>query len=173
MATSYEVKVTGFAPPIAGAVEDRLEQCRETYEEHRHRIYTLAFWLTGNELAAEELSVTTFRQMLVLHPRPSAEALDRALIRVASEFLPIGDLTLRCETATEVKSVRRNIKRVHLEEALLALPVTERIIFFLRDVERYDHARIGRILSIGEEASCQAAHQARLRVREVLASLNR
>lgn len=172
MASSYqEVKVTSFVRTLAAA--DRLEQCRETYDEHRHRIYTLAFWITGNELSAEELSAATFRQALALHPRPSAEALDRTLIREAGEYLPIGELTIACATTTEVKTVRRNIKRVHLEEALLALPVTERIIFLLCDVERYDHARIGRIMSIGEEASRQGAHQARLRMREILATLPR
>jgi len=174
MASSYQdVKVTSFVPALPLAVADRLAECRETYDEHRHRIYTLAFWITGHELMAEELSVATFREALERHPRASAEMLDRTLIRQASQYLPIGELTLRCAPVSEVKTVRRNIKRVHLEEALLALPVTERIIFFLRDVERYDHARIGRILSIGEEASRQAAHQARLRVREVLAALNR
>jgi RNA polymerase sigma-70 factor (ECF subfamily) len=174
MASSYqEVKVTSFVPTLTLAAEDRLEQCRETYEEHRHRIYTLAFWITGNELAAEELSVTTFREALARHPRASAEALDRVLIREAAALLPIGELTLHCGIATEVKTVRRNIKRVHLEDALLRLPVTERIIFFLSDVERYDHARIGRVLNIGQEASRQGAHQARLRMREILATLNR
>jgi RNA polymerase sigma-70 factor (ECF subfamily) len=173
MASYQDVKVTSFVSALPLAAEGHLAECREIYEEHRHRIYTLAFWITGNELAAEELSVATFREALAQHPRASAEALDRALIREASQHLPIGELTLRCGPATEVKNVRRNIKRVHLEEALLALPITERIIFFLRDVERYHHARIGRILSIGEGASRQGAHQARLRMREILATLNR
>jgi len=96
-----------------------------------------------------------------------------ALDPQSAALLPIGELTLHCGIATEVKAVRRNIKRVHLEDALLRLPVTERIIFFLSDVERYDHARIGRVLNIGQEASRQGAHQARLRMREILATLNR
>jgi RNA polymerase sigma-70 factor (ECF subfamily) len=171
MATSYqEAKMTGLTAVLAA--EDRLAQCHETYEDNRHRIYSLAFWITGNELAAETLAVDTFRKAFALHYRPSAEALDRVLVREAEGYFSIGELTLACAAATRIETVRRNIKRVHLEQAVLAVPVTERVIFILRDVEGYDYARIGRVLGIGEEAARQGAHQARLRVREILATLN-
>jgi DNA-directed RNA polymerase specialized sigma24 family protein len=39
----------------------------------------------------------------------------------------------------------------------------------MHDVERYGHVRIARLLGISEESSMLGLHQARLRMRELLA----
>jgi RNA polymerase sigma-70 factor (ECF subfamily) len=65
--------------------------------------------------------------------------------------------------------VRRNTLRVDLERAVIQLPNTEKMIFLMHDVEGYDHAHIARLLSITEDSSRQGLHQARLRMRELLA----
>jgi DNA-directed RNA polymerase specialized sigma24 family protein len=78
---------------------------------------------------------------------------------------------LECAAANEVRSLRRNVKRVHLECAVVQLPATERMIFLMHDVERYDHGRIARTLGITQQESALGLHQARLRMRELLATM--
>ena len=68
------------------------------------------------------------------------------------------------------RGMPRNIKRVELECAVVELPPTERMIFLLHDVECCEHARIGRLLGLSEQESLVGLHQARLRLRELLAS---
>jgi RNA polymerase sigma-70 factor (ECF subfamily) len=60
---------------------------------------------------------------------------------------------------------------VHLEEAVSQLPATERVIFLMHDVEGYDHARISRTIGLSVEESRVGLHQARLRLRELLAKM--
>ena len=60
--------------------------------------------------------------------------------------------------------------RTHLERAVVQLPPTERMIFLMHDVENYDHCRIARYLELTEDQSRNALHQARLRLRELLAT---
>ena len=36
------------------------QQQRDVYESHRHRTFSLAFYMTGNEIEAEEILATTF-----------------------------------------------------------------------------------------------------------------
>ena len=68
-----------------------------------------------------------------------------------------------------MQSVRRNTLRVDLERAVVQLPPTEKMIFLMHDVESYDHARIARTLGLSDEESRLGLHQARLRMRELLA----
>ena len=100
---------------------------------------------------------------------PSAEEIDRCLISVLREYMPLGTLSLDCAPCEKVLSVRRNTLRVDLERAVVQLPPTEKMIFLMHDVESYDHARIGRALGISDEESRLGLHQARLRMRELLA----
>jgi DNA-directed RNA polymerase specialized sigma24 family protein len=69
-----------------------------------------------------------------------------------------------------VSQVRRNTRRADLERAVVQLPSTERMIFLMHDVENYDHARIARTLGISEVESKAGLFQARLKLRELLAS---
>ncbi len=87
------------------------------------------------------------------------------------EARPIGVLTLSCDQAKQVFQVRTNTMRVHLERAVVQLPATERLIFLLHDVEQRGHAAIARLLGLSESESVNGLHQARLRVRELLASM--
>jgi len=170
MAASIEqAKLNGFATAISRP-EARVRAYQEAFEENRHRVYSLAFRMTDDELVAEELMINSFCRAFALSPDPDAESLDRALVTELRELMPLGTLTLECDTCSEVVGLRRNVKRVELERAVVQLPVTERMIFLLHDVERYDHSRIGRILGLSEQESAYGLHQARLRLRELFAS---
>lgn len=142
------------------------------YERNRHRIYSLSFWMMDNELAAEELMKRSFCRAFAGCDQPDSDDINRSLIAELREFMPVGRLTLQCAPCSQVRSVRRNTLRVDLERAVVQLPNTEKLIFLLHDVEGYDHARVARLLDLSEEESCCGLHQARLRLRELLAKAN-
>ena len=164
-ATTFELDA-----PIPFLAQTSMERCRQAYEQNRHRIYALAFWMTDNELAAEELTLQTFLSACNDCDAPTADQIDRALLHELRECMSIGALTLSCEPVTRVVSVRNNTLRVDLERAVVQLPSTEKMIFVLHDVEQYSHGRIARLLGISQDESIQGLHQARLRLRELLVS---
>ncbi|MFB3812536.1 MAG: RNA polymerase sigma factor [Terriglobales bacterium] len=156
---------------LTSSSETGARACEEIYQRNRHRIYALAFLMTDNELMAEELMQISFRTAFSKSAAPSAETIDRALVAAVRNLMPLGTLTLACSPSTRVANVRRNTLRVHLEQAVVQVPPTERMIFLMHDVEGYDHARIGRCLGLAEDESKQGLHQARLRIRELLAAM--
>jgi DNA-directed RNA polymerase specialized sigma24 family protein len=126
--------------------------------------------MTDNELAAEDLAERTFRQAFAAYENPSFDDIDRTLIAELRRTMSFGSLSLHCEECTKVAKVRENTLRVDLERAVMQLPLTERLIFLLHDVESYDHYRITRYLGLSHTESQLALHQARLRIRELLAA---
>ncbi len=152
------------------AVESRTAECKAIYEEHRHRIYSLAFWMTDNELAAEQMAANVFLRAFTSSASPRTEHIDQAFLDAVREFTSIGTLSLN-KTASQSKSVRGNVKRVHLERAVVQLPATEKLIFLLHDVEGYDHRQIARLLGIEEQESQFGLHQARVEIRELVSRM--
>ena len=172
MASSIQqAKLAGFAvglPGLAHTEEFQFEQC---YEANRHRVYALAFWMTDNEISADEIMRNVFLRVFASSLQPSAEVVDRALIAELREISPLGTLTLECAPATAILNVRKNIKRTDLEQAVVEVPRTERLVFLLHDAEGYDHRKIARLLGLSLNESQQALHQARLRLRELVAQM--
>jgi len=166
MASSSKVL---YLPGVAA--EARADR-EHIYQANRHRVYSLAFWMTDNELAAESLSQAAFVRAFAAAAEPTSEMIDRALLAEVRELMPLGELTLQCAPATAVVNVRRNVKRVHLECAVVQLPATERLLFLLHDVEGYDTQKISRLLGLGAGEVLQGLHQARLRMRELIAEQN-
>ena len=162
MTTAQQARMFGFATYMPAVLQRSVDSHNETYEQNRHRVYALAFWMTDNEWAAAELMTHTFC-------RAFAKEIDRCLISDLREYMPLGTLTLDCAPCERVLSVRRNTLRVDLERAVVQLPNTEKLIFLMHDVESYDHARIARTLGLTDDESRIGLHQARLRMRELLA----
>ena len=156
---------------VANAPFEQLDSYKAIYEQNRHRVYALAFWMTDNEISAEEITGNVFRRAFARSASPSPEAIDRAFMTEARSLAAIGCVTLDCNDATDVLNVRRNTLRVHLERAVVQLPATERLIFLFHDVEGYDHGRIARLLGMTQAESQFGLHQARLRIRELVASM--
>ncbi len=167
--TTQEVEIVGFDAYVPAVLQQGTFSSKEIYQQNRHRIYSLAFWMTDNELAAEELMVRTLSRALAEDANATPHDIDRALIAELRDCMPLGSLSLDCAACDRVLSVRRNILRVEFECAVVQLPSTEKLIFLLHDVERYDHARIAGLLAITEDESRRGVHQARLRLRELLA----
>jgi RNA polymerase sigma-70 factor, ECF subfamily len=169
MATSIlYAKFTGFAY-VLPALASRAESFKAIYEEHQSRIYNLAFYLTDNEMTAEDLTARVFSNVFAVNSTPSAEVLDRALVNELRETMPIGALTVNEPISTETANARRNVKRAVLERAVMNVPATERMIFLMHDVEGYDHSRIARTLGISTDEVRTGLHQARLAVRRAVA----
>ncbi|HEU5400546.1 MAG TPA: sigma factor-like helix-turn-helix DNA-binding protein [Terriglobales bacterium] len=165
MTDGIQAKILGLVSPARQAA--RREQYQKIHEANRHRVYSFAFWMTDNELSAEELSARTFHRAFAHSDAPSEETIDRMLLTEIREMMPVGSLTLNCPAAEKVEGIRHNVKRVHLERAVVQLPATERLIFVMHDGEGYSHERIARTLGISERESQGGLHQARLRIREL------
>ena len=154
-----------FSPETVIATTSR----REAFERNRHHIYAVAFWMTGNELAAEDLMSEAFCSAFLSAPNPSTDEIDQALVGELKKMFELPLFTLDCVPSTEVRNVRGNTLRTELELAVIELPATEKLIFVMHDVEGYDHDRVARLLGITERESRLGLHQARLRMRELLA----
>ena len=143
----------------------------QIYEENCDRIYSLSFWMTDNELTAEGLSSNTFLRAFAYSDEPSTDQIDRAFLAEVREFTAIGTLILKSEVSTDSRSIHGNVKRIHLERAVVQLPATEKLIFLMHDVEGYEHGRISRLLGISEEESRLGLHQARVEIRNLIARM--
>lgn len=170
MASTFE-NLSTLATFFPTSTTHELSIAETIYNENRHRLYALSFWMTDNELTAEELMQQAFCQAFEAAEAPSPELLDRTLITTLRGLMDIGKLTLACAPCSRVAEVRHNTKRVHLERAVVQLPATEKMIFLLHDVESYSHARVARYLGLTETETRHGLHQARLRVRELLAGM--
>ncbi len=160
----------GFAQYLPTLSQSKVDRYREIYELNRHRVYSLAFLMTDNELVAEELMIQSFTRAFAASHEPSDEDVDRALIAELREYVDFMPLSLQCAPCERIVSVRRNTRRVDLERAVAQLPATEKMIFLMHDVVRYEHGRVASLLGISEDNSCAGLHQARLRIRELLAN---
>jgi len=171
MASSFQgvINNVGIFVPAA---ESRKAEYSEIYAQHCHRIYSLAFWMTDNELTAEQLAGNTFLRAFASFGSPTTEQIDQAFLVEVREFTRLGTLTLNCVVSPQIKSVYGNVKRVHLERALVQLPATEKLIFLFHDVEGYGHERIALLLGIGEHESQLGLHQARIRIREIVSQMS-
>jgi len=146
---------------------------RDVYDSHRHRVFALAFYMTGNELEAEQILTTTFIQAFHEAPQPQAAQVDAALVAELRQRFPLGLM----ESAPDLKNIQpgsdlggSNVRRTDLEEAIQELPPTERFLFLLRDVEGYTPAAIAQLLDMPEAKVQRGLFSARIRLRQALAA---
>jgi RNA polymerase sigma-70 factor (ECF subfamily) len=167
MASSYQ-GIFDNAGVMAPAEQQRSAAYNEIYKGHCHRIYSLAFWMTDNEMVAEQLATNTFLRAFSGTMRPGTEQIDQAFLAEVRELMPVGSLQLNTVITPELPSIRGNVKRIHLERSVAQVPATERLIFLLHDVEGYKHERIARLLGISEKESRFGLYQARVQIRELV-----
>ena len=142
---------------------------RDVFETHRHRIFALAVYMTGDERVAEELLAQSFIQAFCASPSPDAVVVDLAFLQELRRIMPIGECSLKLsDVSMATASIRGNVLRTELESALLDLPATERLIYLMRDVEAYPADRIAGLLSLTEAEVKLALLASRLKLRELL-----
>ena len=152
------------------AAEQSLEQQqRDVYESHRHRAFSLAFYMTGNEIEAEEILATTFVRAFQAQERPDGFAVDSALVQELSQRFPVQEVEAPAVIVQGAAANQRNVRRSDLEAAVRNLPANERLLFLLRDVEGYAPAMISRLLNIPEPQVQRSRFSARIRLSQLLA----
>lgn len=147
-----------------------IDEQRDVFESHRHHIFSVAYYMTGDEREAEVILSSTFVQAFRQQARPAVETLDETLMgelrcRLSLDAVPPAQ-------AGEEGLSDRNIRRTDLEEALWQLPARERLCYLLRDVEGYASARVAALLEISEAEAQRTTLSARFRLRTLLAALH-
>lgn len=167
-----------FAPNSARIVARRQQKQgiearrRDIYDSHRHRTFALAYYMTGNEIEAEEILTGTFVEAFQAVEEPSGRDVDAALIdqlqqRSFLDAAAAAPTPASSESAPE--ALARNIKRTELEEAIQYLPSTSRLLFLLRDVEGYTPVAIAQLLKIPEPQVQRQLLTTRIQLRRILA----
>ncbi len=146
-------------------LEDRQ---RDVYDSHRHRVFSVSFYMTGSEMEAEDILHDTFVSAFHTADEPDQTIVDGALIEQLAERVSLADedLPIPC---TDDLDCGRNIRRTDLEEALRCLPALERLVFLLMDVEGYPSSRVSELLNKTNSEIFRTAIAARLRLRAELA----
>ncbi|MGC2163166.1 MAG: sigma-70 family RNA polymerase sigma factor [Silvibacterium sp.] len=146
---------------------------RDIYESHRHRTFSLAYYMTGNELVAEQLLADTFVRAFRAVQEPEGHDVDAALmeeLRQRSYLGPDAPTPFCASSAGSSTGLTGcNVKRTDLEEAIQSLPATDRLLFLLRDVEGYTPAAIAELLKISEAQVQRSLFAARIGLRRILA----
>jgi len=158
---------------VAVRAEERRTQHvqRDIYDSHRHRIFSVAFYMTGNEVHAEEILTNTFVQAFTVAPRPDRHAIDRALLSQLRSRFQISPVSTAVTVPESGQHLEKNILRTHLEEALQHLPPVERLLFLLRDVEGYPLEEVSSLTEIPPGQASRILMSARIRLRSILADM--
>lgn len=149
-----------------------IDEQRDIFESHRHHIFSVAYYMTGDEREAESILSSTFIQAFRESCTPSAVRLDRALMaelhrRLSLDSVPA--MPAADGSGAEGKGLgNRNVRRTDLEEALWQLPDRERLCFLLRDVEGYAPRHIAELLESSEGDAQRTVLSARIRLRSLL-----
>lgn len=146
-------------------LEDRR---RDVYDSHRHRVFSVSFYMTGSEMEAESILQDTFVRAFHAADEPDQAIVDGALVEQLAERVDFADEGLPIPASGNLPC-GRNILRTDLEEALRCLPALERLVFLLMDVEGYPASRVAELLRKTNAEIFRTAITARLRLRTELA----
>lgn len=149
-------------------LEDRQ---RDIYDSHRHRVFSVSCYMTGNEIEAEDILRSAFIRAFRHAAEPDRTIIDTALVQELQDqqVLRIDDQQ-PAPTAAYLPP-RHNILRTELEEAIRYLPSTERLVFLLMDVEGYSAQQVSELLKTPVPTVLRTALTARMRLRVELAAM--
>lgn len=143
---------------------------RDVYDSHRHRVFSVSFYMTGSELEAEQILEDVFVRAFRRNEEPDRAGVDTALIEELGEQMSLEDPNLPLPVV-DTQPTGRNVFRADLEEAIRALPPFERMVFLLMDVEGYNANRVAELMGKTDGEILRAAMKARLRIRAELAAM--
>lgn len=146
-----------------------IDEQRDVFESQRHHIFSVAYYMTGDEREAETILSSIFIEAFQQYAKPSVEKLDETLMTELHRRLSL-DPVPAMSAAGKASLSGRNIRRTDLEEALWQLPARERLCYLLRDVEGYTSARIAALFGTSEPDAQRTILSARLRLRSLLAA---
>lgn len=148
------------------------ERQRDIYDSHRHRVFSVSYYMTGSELEAEEILRGAFIRAFLQEDEPDAAGIDVALLEQLRDQRVLVEETPLPAPTTGYLPQRNNILRTELEDAIRFLPSKERIVFLLMDVEGYPAGRVADLLNVTPAVVLRTAMTARLRLRAELAAMN-
>ncbi|HEX3472415.1 MAG TPA: sigma-70 family RNA polymerase sigma factor [Silvibacterium sp.] len=147
---------------------------RDVYDSHRHRVFSLAFYMTGNELEAEEILTRTFVRAFRAVDEPQSQHVDAALIQELCQRFPLDQnepsASFRSELSAGSNLGGQNVRRTDLEEAIQMLPAMKRLLFLLHDVEGYSPTAISQLIEVPESQVRATLFSARIQLRHELAT---
>ena len=148
------------------------EHQRDVFESHRHRVFAVGYYMTANELEAEDILTETFVSAFSRQKEPDAHGVDKALLAELERRFSLEQVA-SASPDTDLALARTATHRTDMEEALAVLPPSERLIFLLKDVEGYPAAKIAGLLDLTELNVQRIILSARIRMRNALAAAHR
>lgn len=144
---------------------------RDIYDSHRHRVFSVSYYMTGSEIEAEDILRGAFIRAFRQADEPDNAIIDSALLHQLRDLQVLREDEPLPAPSTGYLPQRHNILRTELEEAIRFLPSTERMVFLLMDVEGYPSSRVAELLNMAPSAVLRTALTARLRLRDELAAI--
>ena len=183
-----DVQASAEAKAIAEAKQGSAEAFEILYHAHKRRIYSLCLRMTGNTAEAEDLTqeaflqlfrkIGTFRGESAFSTWMHRLAVNLVLMRFRKKGLVTSSLDEPVDSDYEGSRTRDfgsedlaltgSVDRIVLENAIQALPPGYRMIFFLHDVEGYEHQEIAGMMGCSVGNSKSQLHKARMKLRELL-----
>lgn len=148
------------------------ERQRDAWESHRHRVFSVSYYMTGSEVEAEEVLRDTFISAFRQCDEPDQAVVDAALIEHLAARLPLDEADSIPIPISAGALGRRNVLRADLELAIRYLPAIERLVFLLMDVEGYPVGQIAGLLQMRHPDVMRTAVMARMRLRHELALMH-
>jgi RNA polymerase sigma-70 factor (ECF subfamily) len=159
---------------VTEAQEQSVEQRqRDVFESHRHRTFSLAFYMTGSEIEAEEILAKTFVRAFQKDAEPDGFGVDRSLVCELAQRFSLRQEEPLATTSQGSGLGGANVHRNDLETAIRGLPANERLVFLLRDVEAYSPEATAKLLEAPAPEIERTLFSAHLRLRGLLADLAR
>jgi len=146
------------------------ERQRDIYDSHRHRVFSVSYYMTGSELEAEQILRDSFVRAFKAAPEPDQTLVDTSLVHELRSQQVLEEGEAAPPPAMDYLPQRHNILRTELEEAIRYLPSNERLVFLLMDVEGYPAKQVAELLKLSPSQVLRTALTARLRLRAELAA---
>jgi len=183
-----DVAENAEARAIEEAKNGSAEAFEVLYHAHKRRIYSLCLRMTGNPAEAEDLTqeaflqvfrkISTFRGEAAFSTWMHRLAVNLVLMKLRKKGVltssleePVesdsGDSRLR-EFGSDDLALAGSVDRVALQRAMGALPNGYRTVFYLHDVEGFEHKEIAKMMGCSVGNSKSQLHKARLKLRDLL-----
>ena len=176
----------------ARAVEEAKNGSAEAFEflyhAHKRRIYSLCLRMTGNPAEAEDLTqeaflqvfrkIGTFRGDAAFSTWMHRLAVNLVLMKLRKKAVLTTSMEETAESDSGESRKREfgsddmalvgSVDRVALQRAIESLPTGYRTVFYLHDVEGYEHKEIAKMIGCSVGNSKSQLHKARLKLRGLL-----
>jgi RNA polymerase sigma-70 factor (ECF subfamily) len=170
-ARGYFEEITPDVIAVQAREHSLAQAQRDIYDSHRHRIFSLAYHMTGNELEAEQILTDSFIRAFTSSAKPDGECIDQAFVTQLRSRFSLAPAAPAVAGTTSIPMSNKNVRRTDLEEAIQQLPSAERLLFLLRDVEGYSAEAIAQLLEMQHPQVTRTLFSARIRLRAILAEM--